>query len=327
MNRRKRKSFVTLFDSYYLSRGLAMYESMLHHMEDFILYIIAFDDKAYKKLRESNLKKAVIIPLCEFEDEELLKVKKDRTRAEYCWTCSSKSLLYILEKYHEEECTYVDADVYFFDNPTCLIEELGENNSVLITEHRYSDYCNLEKTSGKYNVQFVTIKNDEYGMKALRWWTDRCIEWCFYRIEDGRLGDQKYLDEFCERFERVHELQHLGGGVAPWNVSQYTFMREGEKIFLKRKNVEEKIPLVFYHFHSLQFYDKDVVHLAGSSYKIPDTAIAYIYKEYIRETERVCKKYSLYDEKSCWMREEKFRDDDMDMLKHESNYYNYGLFV
>jgi len=323
----KKRCFVTLFNSRYLSRGLVMYESLMKHMDDFILYIIAFDAKSYKKLAELNLKNVILISLWEFEDEELLKVKSGRTDGEYCWTCSSKSILYVLEKYNEDECTYVDADVYFFDNPTCLLEELGEEDSVLITEHRYSDYCNWAESSGKYCVQFLTIKNDTAGMRVLRWWKDRCIEWCYNRAEDGRMGDQKYLDEFCERFEKVHELQHLGGGVAPWNVSQYTFMREKDKVYLRRKGMDEKIPLIFYHFHGLQFFDKDVVHLTHNSYRIPDTAIAYVYKAYIKATESVSKKYKLFDEKYCWKNEEKFRDSDMDALKHELNYYNYGLFT
>lgn len=322
-----KRVFVTLFNSRYMSRGLVMYESMVNVMTDFILYIIAFDDKAYEKLKELNLKNVEVISLQEFEDEKLLIVKKERTAGEYCWTCSSKSILYILEKYNVEQCTYIDADLYFFSDPTCLLDEMGDEESVLITEHRYSDYCNQAKTSGKYCVQFVTFKNNSEGLKVLKWWTDRCIEWCFSRLEDGKFGDQMYLDHFFELSDEIHELQNIGGGVAPWNASQYTFFTDKQNVLMRKKEDKKAIPVVFYHFHALDFFDKDVVHLTGSSYIIPDTAVTFIYKEYIKMTERVCQKYSLLEERKCWLNEENFRDDDMDNLIHEKNYYHYSLFV
>jgi hypothetical protein len=322
-----KKIFVTLFNSNYMSRGLTMYESLMNTMPEFMLYIVAFDDKAYIKLKELDLMNTVIISLPEFEDEELLRVKKERTSTEYCWTCASKSILYVIETFDVEECTYIDADLYFFSNPTCLIDELGNEDSVLITEHRYSDYCDQTKASGKYCVQFMTFKNNKQGMETLRWWCDRCIEWCYNRIEDGKLGDQKYVEQFNELFQGVHELDNIGGGVAPWNVSQYTFINENGKVYMRRINVDEKLPLIFYHFHSLEFFDKDVVHLSANLYKIPDTAISCIYKEYIRKTEMVCDKYGLQEEKGCWKCEQKYRDDNIDMLENGKNYYQYSLFV
>ena len=76
-----------------------------------------------------------------------------------------------------------------------------------------------------YNVQFMTFRRDARGLEALHWWRDRCIEWCYYRVEDGKLGDQKYLDDWPERFDGVHVLEHPGGGLAPWNVENYELAR------------------------------------------------------------------------------------------------------
>jgi hypothetical protein len=323
----KKKAFVTLFNSNYLSRGLVMYDSLARNMKDFTLYIIAFDDKAYFKLRSLKLKNVVVIQLAKFEDGELLRVKNERTSGEYCWTCSSKSLLYVLETFHEEECTYVDADLLFFNDPSCLIEELDNGDSVLITEHRYSDYCDQSKMSGKYCVQFVTVKNNESGLKVLKWWCDRCIEWCYNRIEDGKFGDQMYLDKFGELFTGVHDLENQGGGVAPWNVDQYTFVKENGRVYMKRKGDDKNIPLIFYHFHGMSFFDKDVVQLSHDTYRIPDTAITNIYKEYVRHMEEVLDKYGLHEERACWINEQKFRDNDLDSLVHEKLYYQYSLFL
>ncbi len=158
----------------------------------------------------------------------------------------------------------------------------------------------------------------------MRWWADKCIEWCFAVNEKNRFGDQMYLDFFHEKFEGVHDLEHLGGGVAPWNVSQYSFFEREGKIFLQERATGSKAPLVFYHFHSLSFFNKDVVHFADNMYCLPDTALVFVYKKYIRYTEQICRTYQLKE--GIWRNECVFRDDDMDRLDHKKNYYQYSLF-
>lgn len=74
----------------------------------------------------------------EFETPELLKVKTERTRAEYCWTCSSWSIKYVLEKYKEKVCTYIDADMMFFSNPQDVFDQMyARNCSIIIVPHRF----------------------------------------------------------------------------------------------------------------------------------------------------------------------------------------------
>lgn len=320
-------TFVTLFDSAYLLRGLALYESLVQLKIDFTLYVIAFDEDCFNKLKSYSLEHMVVISLEEFEDPELLEVKPTRSKGEYCWTCSAKSILYILNTYDVDMCTYIDSDLYFFNDPKTLIGELSEKESVLITEHRYSSYCEHSIVNGKYCVQFMTFKKDTNGMKVLNWWKDRCLEWCYARSEDGKFGDQKYLDDWCERFEGVHELQHIGGGVAPWNVNQYTFSKSEECIMQKELASGNELPLIFYHYHGMELFDKDVVRLAPKGYLLPDTAITYIYKKYIKTLDELCNKYGLWDNRKVYRLEKTFNSDDMDALMHESNFYHYSLFV
>ena len=167
-------NYCTLFDSNYLIRGLAMYQSLKKHSSNFHLYIFAFDLRSYKLLKKLNLISVTIISLYEFEDKELLEAKKDRTVEEYCWTCTPSVIKYCIENFNLNSCTYLDADLYFFSNPDVLIKEMG-NKSILITEHRYSPQYKSGIINGIYNVQFLTFKNDINGMKALKWWRDSCI--------------------------------------------------------------------------------------------------------------------------------------------------------
>lgn len=276
-------NFCTLFDSFYLTRGLTMYRSLEKCCKEFHLYIFAFDDKSFEILNKLKLEKATIISLKEFEDEKLLAIKPSRTIAEYCWTCTSSTLLFVIEKYQINSCTYVDADLYFYQDPAILFDEMG-NKSVLLTEHRYPPKFNRTSLSGIYCVQFITFVNDENGMKALNWWRDACIDWCYDRYEDGKFGDQKYLDDWPTRFKGIHVLQHLGGGLASWNVEQYPFIeRKGNKITFLDKTKNQKFEAVFYHFHHVRFFKNNIVDFGWRHPTMP--VVNNLYVPYILELE------------------------------------------
>jgi hypothetical protein len=272
--------FCTLFNSFYLSRGLAMYRSLEKTCLAFHLYIFAFDDKTHQILTKLQLKHASVISLYDFEDEKLLSVKSGRTLAEYCWTCTSSTIMYVIEKYNVPSCTYIDADLFFYKDPQILFDEMG-NNSILITEHRYPPKFNRTNSSGIYCVQFITFVNDENGLKALKWWRDACIDWCYDRYEDGKFGDQKYLDDWPTRFKGVHVLQNLGGGLASWNVEQYPFIeRKGDTIIFKDKVSGNNFEAVFYHFHHVRFFKNDIVDLGWRHPTMP--VVNHLYVPYIR---------------------------------------------
>lgn len=267
----KRMNFYcTLFDSAYLTRGLALYHSLVSVGEEFQLYILAFDDVAYEMLSKLALPQVTLISMAEFEDDRLLRIKKTRTRGEYCWTCACFSIKYVLEAYQLPEVTYLDADVFFFSRPASLLEEFHASGcDVMITRHRYTREYDQTAIAGKYCVQFMTFKNTVNGLFVLNWWCDRCDEWCYNRVEDGKFGDQKYLDDWMTRFHGIHELSHLGGGVAPWNVQQYTVGSEPSV---------DGIPVVFFHFHALRLYPR-CANL--SLYHLSERVQRYFYEPYL----------------------------------------------
>lgn len=268
--------YCTLFDSLYLSRALAMYDSLKRNCDDFHLYIFPFDEKSKNILEQLNLSSVTIISLKEFENEQLLAIKEGRSKGEYCWTCTPSIIAYCIDKFNIDHCTYIDADLYFFSNPNILIDEMGDK-SVLITEHRYTKKYDQSATSGTYCVQFITFKNNSEGLTTLNWWKDRCIEWCFARKEDGKFGDQKYLDDWTVRFKGVHVLKNLGGGVAPWNVQQYEIIRDQKSV--KIETTEGKVNLVFYHFHYVKFYENDKIDLGN--YTLSPSVLEFVYQIYL----------------------------------------------
>ncbi|WP_454881703.1 glycosyl transferase [Sphingobacterium detergens] len=273
-------NFCTLFNSLYLSRGLAMYRSLEKQARNFHLYIFAFDDECYDTLTRLQLAKATIIPLSDFEDEQLLAIKPTRTAGEYCWTCTPSIILYSIRKFGLSNCTYLDADLFFYADPIVIIEE-ARGASVIITPHRYTPMYEDSESGGTYCVQFVYFKNSSEGMAVLEWWRAACIEWCYNRREPGRFGDQKYLDLWTTMFTGVHVSEHLGGGVAPWNVQQYDFDHKIGQLWGKELVSQHLFPVIFYHFHALKYADKNSFIPAGT-YVMTDNDIELLYKPYIR---------------------------------------------
>jgi hypothetical protein len=274
-------NFCTLFDSFYLTRGITMYKSLEKTGIDFHLYIFAFDDASLKILKQLNFKYATIVSLREFENEQLLAVKPTRSKAEYCWTCTSSTILHVLTHFNVDNCTYVDADLFFYSSPEVLINEMGDN-SVLITEHRYTPKYDRSEIAGTYCVQFITFKKNEEGLTALNWWVNACLTWCFDRYEDGKFGDQKYLDDWTTRFKGVHVLEHLGGGLAPWNIQQYNILKSKDsQIELIENSTNKKFNAVFYHYHYVRFYSNQLVDLGW--FKLQKNVVNTFYANYIKE--------------------------------------------
>ena len=286
-------NFCTLFDRHYLTRGLALYDSLKKHCDSFHLYIFAFDDSSNNVLKKLNLRSATIISLTQFEDKELLNVKNTRTSAEYCWTSTSSTILYVLENFNVDSCTYIDADIYFYAFPKAIFDEMGDN-SILITEHRFSDiYLSELPISGRYCVQFITFKNDKRALYSLRWWRARCLEWCYNWYEDGKFGDQLYLDDWTERFDGVHVLQHLGGGLAPWNIQQYSFTKNDFKFLGTEIITGKEFEVIFYHFHFLKFFTNGQIELGDRL--LNKNILIYFYKPYLELLKKIASEIKKID--------------------------------
>lgn len=254
-----------------------MYRSLEATGEDFKLYAVCFDDLAYEILGKLELSRLIAIPLADFETPPLQAVKVQRTAGEYCWTCTPHVTRYVLDTYQLSEVTYLDADLCFFERPSLLLSEFEKSGaSVLITEHRYTPRYDQTAVSGIYCVQFMTFKADRRGIEALQWWQDRCLEWCYARFEDGKNGDQKYLDDWPQRFDGVHVLSHIGGGVAPWNVQQYVLRKNGKSGILV-----DGLPLVFFHFHAYKQYFDDMHDLG--IYRLGRSVVEMIYRPYVQK--------------------------------------------
>ena len=262
--------FVTLFDLLFLPQGLALHRSMERHAGNYTLWILCMDDEVYEILSIMKLPNVQLLQLSLVETKELKRVKPERTVGEYCWTVTPFAPKFVFKAdISVKKVTYLDADLWFRKSPAPIFQEFDKSGKdVLITDHAYSPEYDLSEKSGKYCVQFTTFTR-EGGELVRKWWEDRCIEWCFARFENGKFGDQKYLDDWPERFpEQVHVLSNQGWTLAPWNANRFPYSNG-----------------IFWHFHELRLTEKQSKPLVQftTSYSIPPITRKQIYKPYLED--------------------------------------------
>lgn len=256
--------FVTLFDSLFLPQGLALHMSMEREIKNYRLWILCVDDQTYEILTKLNLPNVKLLQLSKLETTELLSVKSTRSNGEYCWTLTPFAPRFVFEADIEvKRVTYLDADLWFIRSPSSIFEEFDKSRKkVLITDHAYAPQYDKASTSGQYCVQFM-IFTREGGEVVRKWWEERCIEWCFARVENGKFGDQKYLDDWPERFVKfVHVLNSKEFALAPWNAIRFPIGTS-----------------VFYHFHGLRILSDKKINIG--LYFIPKSILQNIYEPYL----------------------------------------------
>lgn len=282
--------YCTLYNSLYLDKGLVLYDSLCECAKDFKLYVLCMDDKCYEVLTDLNLESHIPIRLSDFEkgDKALLDAKSNRPIGEYCWTCSSSFVRYVLNEYKEPICTYIDADMYFYSDPQILINEmLAADKSVMVTPHRFPTKDEkLAKTVGTYCVEFNTFCNTPESLEVLEYWRIRCLE-CCSNLGDGiHWGDQKYLEELVQKFSCVHVCQNKGAGVAPWNIGLYEKSNKLQCHSVSYKANKKDTQLVFYHFQSVKYINRSVINTGIYAIKGIDLGLVdYLYYPYLRKVE------------------------------------------
>ena len=239
------REFCTLFDSNYLIKALvctARWSGMR---------LRSTSPPTASTTRRSGLDGLALphvaaVPLSALEDFDRSSCDKaDRTSVEYCWTATPALPLYVFDTRPEVgEVTYIDADLMFFSDPEPLFDEMGDA-SVLITPHRYAPELRPPGETGSTTCSSSRSGATRTGSRS-NWWHDRCIEWCYYRLEDGKLGDQKYLDDWPERFAASTCSSTRAAGSHP-GTSRSTMFTNGTA-----RSLVDDDALVFFHYHRFQ---------------------------------------------------------------------------
>jgi hypothetical protein len=244
-----KRVYCTYFDHNYLSRGLALYHSLQLHAPGSRLWVLCLSEACYAALIALDLPNLVPRRLADFEaaDPEVAATRSNRSVIEYYFTCSPAWKLHVLKNEPDSEwVTYLDSDLFFFAPPEPIYAEMKDAAFGIIPHHFTKRLANMRRF-GIYNVGWVSVRNCDEGIAALRWWRERTIEWCHDYVDGDRFADQRYLDRLPGLFPHVHVIQHLGANLAPWNLADLRVdWRDGTVL------VEGCYPLLFFHFHGVR---------------------------------------------------------------------------
>jgi hypothetical protein len=261
--------YVTLFDARYAPQGLALHASLQRHAGAHRLWVLCMDEEAERLLDELHLPDVTTIPLREIETDAHRASRATQTVAEYCWTMTPFTFDAVLDRAPDaERVTYVDADVWLRRSPAPLLARFTDTGAaVLLTEHAYAPEHDNSARSGRFCVQFLTMVRGASDVPR-RWWQERCLEWCYARVEDGRFGDQGYLEDWPERYgPLVHVVPEGGAFQAPWNATRFPY---GEA--------------VAYHFHGLRLAaGHRVVLNQHARYRLPEPHVKHVYRPYLED--------------------------------------------
>ncbi len=258
--------YVTLFDIAFAPQGIALHMSLQRHAGEHTLWVLCMDEAVEDLLRKLELPDVRTIRLADAESDDLKRVRPGRSRAEYCWTLTPFTFDLVFDRAPDaKRVTYVDADVWLREDPRRIFADFDRSGAaVQITEHAYAPEHDQTATSGRYCVQFLTMDRDG-SVPVRRWWQERCVEWCFARVEDGKFGDQKYLDDWPDRFgDLVHVATPKSRFQGPWNATRYPYS-----------------DATSYHFHGMRLVGPDTVFPVSTGYPIPRPHWRNIYEPYL----------------------------------------------
>ena len=261
-----RLSFCTYCDENYLPRALALVESLREHAAGFQIYLLALTEQCAVLLEKLQVPEIIVVSIRELEswDPELANIKDSRSKVEYYFTLSPCFPRYLLAKYPFMECiTYLDSDLFFYSKPQIILDQL-ETKSIAIVGHRYPHGDSRASLYGRFNVGWISFRNDETGRRCLEDWRRQCLEWCFDYPSEGRFADQKYLDAWPETYSGVLEVEHPGANLALWNLNRHKISQAEDGSVLV-----DGIPLIFFHFHGIKASSQHFVEVPFKDYAIP----------------------------------------------------------
>jgi hypothetical protein len=275
-----KRVYCTYFDHRYLSRGLSLIASLRRVGDHGRVWVLCLSETAYEQLQRLDLPGVHPLRLADLEAAypAVAAVKDERTTAEYYFTWTPWWMQHVLDASPDAEwVTYLDADLWFFSSTDAIYDELA-GASVGIVPHRFSAGQEWRLKYGTYNVGWVSFRNDESGRACLRWWSERCAEWCKDVPEDGRFADQGYLDSFAQVTDSLRVITNPGANLAPWNLRTHAVDARPSGVTVDGHE------LVFFHFHGVD-RSGDRFYLKHAPYGVRTTATLreYLYRPYLRD--------------------------------------------
>lgn len=280
----KKLHIVTLFGQSYMSRGLAMIESIKKNASLPLKFtVLTMDDSTYDYLNSSKIHQVNLLALHEFQDRRFQSLTGVRPFRELCWTAASCLTNVVFQSDQESDfIIYVDADCFFFTDIANMIGKWNQESNIFVHEHRYSsERKQWEDSSGKFNVGVVGFRTRvNESRSCLERWRLQVLNLCELIPEKGYCGDQGYLNEWPDLYPGLQIMRSCGEGAAPWNIEPLRVHRVAADLEVE----DEK--LIFYHFHALRISYNRRWHIIfthfAAGYTIPVSVRKLVYKPYLK---------------------------------------------
>ena len=294
---KEKRHIVIGVDANYLHKALIFYRSLSLHHKSFVLYVFCFDDIVYDVLKEINYSNVILYSTSDFETSEILQLKKTKDRLyEYYWAINPHMGRKVILEQKCDAIGLADCDLMFFQSPEVIFEEF-EGADVAIQPNNYSYIYETDASKyGYYCTSFQCFRNNDNGRAILKEWYDKCIAWCSHIGEKGKFGDQMYLDEWRNTHKNVREIGNIGTNVAPWNIQKYDLSLKNNIVM-----INNKWPLVYYHFHSLKMNLVDYSYIITGdrnlNYPISKDVVDLVYEPYVKLLKEAIvdlKRYKVY---------------------------------
>jgi len=281
----------SMFNKPFLIRTLAMRNSVIKFMPVEVQFLFLFTDK-----KSGNMITALNFPdtknfsINNLHDKELVESRKDKTNSEFAWVAKVSFMKYLFDQpwiKQGDVVAWIDSDIMLYRSLLPLIEKMSASYSIALMPHYFpKEKESLNNKIGRYNAGMFMFKVDENSKQAFADWRKQCIEWCYYRFEDGKLGDQMYLNAWPAKYKGVYEVPEKGVDIGPWRVKSYKITNPNDENFL----IDED-PLVCFHFHGFKFY------LENNKIKPVPITVHHkkIYSIYTREIEKAWKEVVAID--------------------------------
>ena len=118
-----------------------MINSLRNHDSQSQIVILALDEETQLFLTNQEISNSVIVSATDLEEKYpiLLTAKDNRSKIEYYFTLTPSLIKYANDLHPNDELLsiYLDADLFFFENPDELFIEM-DSHSVGIIPHRFN---------------------------------------------------------------------------------------------------------------------------------------------------------------------------------------------
>jgi len=250
----------TICANNYLAHVKALSESWKEHNPDtkFLLFLV---DEINPLVDYSFLEEDQLFPIekVNIPDFENLVLKYNITEL------STVVKPYIFEmlfgQYKADKIIFLDPDIYIFQPLTEVLDALDENNIVIIPhimsgiddDFQPTDYHTLN--GGVYNLGFIALSDYSKIKGFLDWWNSRTTKYGYGRLEKNMFYDQIWINYVPCFYDNYNILKHPGYNVANWNLHERFISKTPKGEFI----VNDKFPLVFFHYSGYKFTNPESI--------------------------------------------------------------------